>query len=291
MKPLSEHTYLINCIIGLTKRVKDWPSTLRDLGFKLEWISPLLITADGQTVRPDLLLDSNRLLHALTIECKGGRNVDGDQLRRLLDLDVDSILPRVNVYNPRELHFETVYSCMGENASSVVEQISAISDVPVLSFHRDQLKKDHAFEKEELESALSDPIPLPGPAPTSFYPFDEQDDNGIVALYILPEIIKQSIKRAGRDPEELRADELLAGVHPLWKAMDDRARSALEAKVASVLTEFSKRGQLQSVRRVRRGKSWRIVLTLQALREECQKLVDELTKQRQIEEFPYEGKV
>ncbi len=283
MKPLSEHTQLINCLIGLTRRVRDWPSTLRDLGFRLEWIGPLLTTPRGDKVQPDLLLGSKRLLYALPIEAKGGKNINESQLKHLLDLDRDSIVPRVNVHNPRELQFEIVYSSTGQNVNSVSRQVSQVADVPVIAFDSRRITKRNKFKREELEVAFKDPILLNGPAPTSFYPFDVNDDNGIVALHILRRIVGQSITRSGSGI--LQARDLAAEVHPLWNSMDDRTRAALESKVDSVLTEFSKRGQLQSLQRVRRGRSWKIVRTLQALREECQALVDELTEQRQITEF------
>lgn len=285
---LSDHTYLINCVIGLTKRVTGWPSTLRDVGFKVEWISPLLTTGDGETVRPDLLLESNRLLRALVMECKGGQNINEDQLKRLLGLDLNSLLPRVSVYDPRRLKFEIAYACLGKNAKSLDRQISALEPLPVLAFDRDQILKLNDFGEQKLEVAFSDPIPVSDYAPTGFYPFDVEDDNGLVGQYVLTEVVRQSIKKTGHEPEEMVVEEILAAVHPLWDVIDEGARRALVTKAATVMNEFHKRGQLESIRRVRRGRSWRIVGTLQALRDECQALLDELTKQRQIDEFSRE---
>lgn len=82
----------LNAVIGLSKRIEGWPSTLADLGYQLERIELNLRFPDksrpGITVEvtPDILFVAFERNYSLFVELKSGRLQDFIQLDKLIQV-------------------------------------------------------------------------------------------------------------------------------------------------------------------------------------------------------------
>ena len=82
----------LNAIIGLSKRIKGWPSTLADLGYVLERVELKIKKPDPARagisieVTPDILFVADERNFSFIVELKSGRLQDFIQLDKLVDV-------------------------------------------------------------------------------------------------------------------------------------------------------------------------------------------------------------
>ena len=68
---ISEHTRLVNKVIGLCKDTACWPSFLYDLGYNIQLVEQTIsLRESAQKITPDMVAVSNKLVHAMVIDCK-----------------------------------------------------------------------------------------------------------------------------------------------------------------------------------------------------------------------------
>lgn len=225
MTGLSNHTLLMNMIIGLCKKEHGWQSVLRDLGYEVDWIEPHFINSEGKKVVPDLMLTSNKLLHSLIVECKGGKTLSMDQIDRLSKLEIESIADRTSVYDVKRLKMDVCFAVF----EGYLKDILSILDnlFPLLVFSNAEsvkLRKLGKFKLKQLNSALSHEIQLGSFPPTGYIPFTDEDDEDLIAMYILQELVSRAIKLSEKDTLKFDVDDLLSSIHPLWKKLDETQR-------------------------------------------------------------------
>jgi len=288
MRGLSEHTMLMNAMIGLCVPTHDWPHPLKDLGFSVDSIEPVLATKDGKKVNPDLILTSNRLTHALVVECKGGYEIDkyrkkesDDQARRYSKISNNLLAHRVSIYDPRRLTHDVTYVTNDEIAEFIKEY-----GYPILVFERDKLYKINSFNKEVLNSKFSSEISIKGPPPTHFFPFNDNDDPSLIALYVFQKLVKFALKTRD-DSLEFDENMILKSIFgAYWKNIHETKKKKLRKKVRGILNEYSKNKELKGyLEKVKDRKNWRVTKSLEAFRKGCQKIIETLEKQRKINEF------
>ncbi len=292
MKGLSEHTILINAVIGLCVETYGWPHPLKDLGFTVDSIEPTLVTENRRKINPDLILTSNRLTHALVVECKGGyeinehrKNEIDDQAERYSKISDNLLAQKVSIYDPRRLTHDITYVTNDKIAEFIKDY-----GYPVLIFEKAKLYKMNNFKKKELNSKFSSKIPLNSHPPTHFFPFNDDDSSSLIALYVFQKLVKFALK--ARD-ESIEFDEetILKSIFgPYWENIGATKKKALRKKVRNILYEYSKNKELKGyLEKVKDRKSWRVTKSLEAFRKGCQKIVDDLEMQRKIDEFNLGG--
>ena len=280
MKGLSDHTLLMNQMIGLCKKTYGWPSTLKELGYFVELIEPIFVNSESKKVNADLRLTSNKLVHTLVTECKGGVTVDDQQIEKYAKLTVESIIRKTMVHDPRRLEFEVVFAT---NIKFRDELLKRIGTFPLIIFSETELTKENKFQNKELENAFSSPIAISTKPPTHFYPFNDQDDRALIALYVFQKLVVLSLGTR-EDSNEIDIDTILSKIQPFWKDIDETKKKALRGKVNDILFEYQKREELKEYLEKVKGKSsWRITKSLDAFRKGCQKIIDNLEKQRKLD--------
>lgn len=90
---MSNHTKLMNCIIGMCKPHKNWVTYLNELGYRPHFIEKTIKTIKGTEVQTDLIVTSNSLVHSLVVEVKGGITVSDYQIEKYSSLD------RIELFN------------------------------------------------------------------------------------------------------------------------------------------------------------------------------------------------
>ncbi len=288
MKGLSDHTLLMNQMIGLCIKTYDYPSPLKNLGYSVEWIEPRLVNSEGKKVNPDLMFTSNRLVHVLITDCKGGKNVDehrkeeiDNQVERYSKITTDSIVPKVTVYDPNRLTFDIFFATNVELAEYLKDY-----NIPVIIFSDEYIIKKNKFQEKKLEEAFLSRIIVSGKPPTHFYPFSDQDERSVIALYVFQKLVVLSLRSRG-EFVEFDADTILKEIYrQFWDVVDESKKKNLRNKVDDILFEYQKRKELKEyLEKVKRRRSWRITKSLDAFRKSCQEIIEELEKQQKLDYF------
>jgi len=280
---LSNHTLLINMIIGLCKRTYGWPSTLKDLGYDVDWIEPKLINSEGRKVIPDLMLTSNKFLHSLVVECKGGKTLDKDQIDRLSKLTVDSVRDKASVYNARRLSLDVCFASFKDYLGHILQLLG--ESFPILVFSDTELKKHGKFKSRHLENALSNSISLGGSPPTGYVPFTDEDDIDVVAMYVIQELVSMALKSKKDDELKFDVDEVLSKIFPFWERTDEGAKKKLRNKVDSVIRQIILRKLKHRYLEKIKGRPTWVAKPLQAFKAECEKLLKDIKEQKRLEHF------
>ena len=89
MSSSSNSTLLINCLIGLSTKIGDFPYPLWDNGFQIETIEPRILLSDGSQANPDIQFKKHSDL-LLFFECKDGY-CEKQQLERYKKSTIDDI--------------------------------------------------------------------------------------------------------------------------------------------------------------------------------------------------------
>lgn len=290
MNPKS-HTRLINCIIGLCKKNEHWPSTLANLGYKIQIIEQRIRTTRGEIVKPDLILATNETpSHVLLVECKGGNSLDQNQIRRYSDVNILSFKPFVTVRQDN-LTFETTLVDFDVNHPQLVRQNTGL---PIITFEQTQISRTGAFHKRPLDQAFQKPITLEGmKPPIHYYPFSDDEDMRVVARYVLRALISLSAQPdGGRVTEEtiFTHERMLTAVHMCWNDIADPHRDNLRNKVRQtaeyLFNSFPRlREQLDELHT---KSGVRVTGTLQSLQRTCIDILTELEQRTTMPEFPHE---
>ncbi len=275
MVELSNHTLLINQVIGLCHRVYGWPSTLKDLGYALDYIEPVFLNSEGKNIYPDLSITSNKLIHTIVVDCKSNTLKD-EQLRNYSKLTVDGLKKKTSVYDPNQLTFDFCIVTNSKKHNALLQKINSIKKWPILFFHEDKIIKKNNFEKEDLDNAFARPITITGNPPTHYYPFSDNDDLATISLYVFQQLVVNALnkKNIPIDP-----DKLLAEIHPCWKNIHESKKKSLRQKVAGVLDQYSKKALNKYLEKVKGTSTWRITKPLDAFAKECNQIIENLNKQ------------
>src|SRR5215204_2760920 len=133
----------MNYLIGLSKETGNWPSTLSDLGYEVQLIEKSIRTSSLQKIKPDLIVVSNKYLHSIVFDCKGGTSVEHDQIERYAGLSKNDFVNWIDVYS-REITFDVCFSDLLENHSEIMLKVG---NLPVLTFGEDKITKDNSFSQ------------------------------------------------------------------------------------------------------------------------------------------------
>jgi len=134
--PASEHTRLINKFIGLCKKTAKWPTILFDLGYDVQLIEQSISLKSAQKITPDVVAVSEKLLHAVVTDCKGGNNIDGEQDAKYQELVPDDLKFHVTIHAPDQLRHSVCYVDNRSNHS----QLEPHTELPFITFGDDAVQ-------------------------------------------------------------------------------------------------------------------------------------------------------
>ena len=291
MEP-SNHTKLMNFIIGMCKKHSDWITTLSDLGYKPEVIEQRIRTSTDEAVKPDVIATSNKLVHSLVFDCKGGITVDQDQMQRYSTLTENDLLRWVSPFTAIGFRFDICISDVDEYHSAIIPTTNGF---PILTFGRDTLTKTRDFKESRINAAFRNPISLDGKVPTlMYYPFCEDDKTPYIALFVIRGLVSLAIKQSRGGPSIynnnlISKDELLKFIfNPIFDALSDEHKGRLKDKINEVVQWImSKEEMSQPLGIIEQQAGYRINRPLEKLLEESNNLIKFLETQRALTEFPH----
>jgi hypothetical protein len=280
----SNHTKLANYLIGMCKKSESWITILADLGYNAEIIEQKINTSSGDTVKPDLVATSNRLVHSMVFECKGGIAIDVDQLRRYSSLTPENLLRWISVFDRANLQFDVCICDLAENHSyiKVVNQ-----HFPMLTFSSEELIKERDFKREKLNEAFKEPISLKGKIPPLlYYPFSEEDTDSYIAVFVIRALLSIAIKsiKGGPDVFEdkiISFDEVVAhNFNHVWKALSLEHRRSLKEKIREVIKRLlAKEDVKEALGIIQQRQGYKITGSLDQFKKAAEDLIAELQSQ------------
>lgn len=287
----SPHTRLMNCVIGLCKKTGDWPSTLADLGYEAQLIEKTIRTSGSAVVVPDIISVSNRLLHSVVFDCKGGVTIEPRQVANYRTLMKNDFVQYLDVYDRDRLQFDLCFTDFARNHQRILPHIG---DFPALSFGDEQIQKFNAFKINTTDAAFVSPISLKDAnEPLDYYPFSLDDEKCVIIPHLLRALLSLATEK-GRDGTDVLADailddeEVLRKIHKMWKALSKEHRTALKTKIRDVLSSLRTRypdtfgTQLQSIQG-RHG--YMVHGTLMAFKKTCQQIIADCQQQHIMTDF------
>lgn len=283
----SPHTRLMNCVIGLCKKDIGWPSPLAELGYDVQLIEQPIRTSQGNQVRPDVVATSNKFLHSIVFDCKGGNQVEPTQVSNYKGLRDTDLARWVTVFDATKLSHDICFTCFNNNQSSVSSQIQGMS---LIVFGDQNISKTGNFSDRTLDTTFDTPISLDKmKPPLSYYPFSESDDDAVIVPRVLRMIVSIALKtaRGGQSALEgatLTTEEITSSIHPLWKALSLDQQGKLRKRVGDIVhgilqTEPEFRNALKEVEG---KKGYKVVSTLQSLQREAERISREAETQSRL---------
>jgi hypothetical protein len=289
----SNHTLLINAVIAMCKENSNWIHPLADLGFEVRLIEQTMsLTGGTGSIKPDVVVTSNRHLHALLFDCKGGRNVDEKQADRYRKVTPEDILRWIAIWRPERLAHDVCFLSLESNR---VDRTDKFKDFPLLVLSEQSLRKIGSFSNSHVEKKFQQPISIEKEMkqPMSYYPFSDQDDQAVILPFVLRAIVAHLMdKRRGGNVEVNEAmldnEEMMRKLHPMWQLISLEQQRVIRTKVRDILRTILRHHQdfvskLQGVE-----PHADIPVILANLVETCEKMIAEEEKKTRITDYPTE---
>jgi hypothetical protein len=295
------HTRLMNYIIGMCKKTKNWINVISDLGYEVQIIEQTIHTSSGDAVKPDVVSSSNMLLHSLVFEVKGGKSLDKDQLNRYSDLMPDDLrwVTWNAVYDKLRLQLDVCVCDLAENHQFIR---MANNRFPMLTFSSTELVKDGMFKNNKLNETFKNPISLNDKLqPLSYYPFSDEDDSAYIAMHVIGTILSIILKNSKRgcvlsekelEKQLVTFDDIIASnFNYVWKALSIEHRNALKTKIGNVTRSILAREELKaSLGIIQQRKGYRVTRNLDQFQIEATRFIEELESQKgqtDLARFPH----
>lgn len=271
----------------------NWVTVLtdHDLNYDIQVIEQSISTSSGDVVKPDLVTASNRQLHSIVFEVKGGKTIKGDQIDRYGGLTANDLLRWVTVFDRAHLEFDVCICDFEENHS----QIKSVNNnrFPMLVFGSESLTKEGFFKRSKLNEAFANPISLKGKVqPLSYYPFSDEDTIPYIAFHVIQallSIIHKGTKQGMPISEEtlLTFDDVIAERFSyVWKVLSIEHRKALRLKIIDVTKRFLARPDVKEVLGLMQQKEgYKITKNLDQFKKIAEKFLEELQTQTPLSEF------
>jgi hypothetical protein len=274
MSRLSEHTLLMNVIICLTRKNKDLPSSLYNLGYQLEFIGPRFTTRMGEPVNPDISIKGHSERTLFLVDCKSGglKHKQAQIYAKLTPEDV--ISAGVSGLDSKGLIVDVAFAG-GNKAEPKLLEAEALGNygLPILILDNLLLQKrgDNEFKNQNLEGLFSQGVTFRGKLPTGFYPFSPDDSRS----HILAEIAPVLYEMHRRDCE-FSEDDLLEKAHPYYECFDDQEKRQLKSRIGSILSSIPKEHDYRFL--INKQNKWKIDsdMTPQRLQKAIQEFINKI---------------
>jgi hypothetical protein len=283
----------MNAIIGMCKRNVDWITVLseKELNYEVQIIEQTISTFSGEVVKPDLIAASNRQLHSLVFEVKGGRILKPDQLKRYESLTANDLLRWITVFDRAHLEFDVTLCDLAENH----ESIKAVNNnkFPMLIFGSEFLTKEGTFKRAKLNDVFEKTISLKGKTqPLSYYPFSDEDSTPYIALHVLQallSIIHKGIKEGKIISEEtlFTFDDIIAErFNYMWNVLSIEHKKALKLKISDVTKRFLAKEEVrETLGLMQQKEGYKITKNLDQFKNLAEKYIEELQTQVPLSGF------
>lgn len=293
MQP-SNHTRLMNYIIGMCKKDREWITILRDLGYSPYLIEKSIRTSTGSKVKTDIIVSSAKLIHSLVFEVKGGITVERDQIDRYTMIDRDDLYRWVALplFTRETFRFDWCVSDLAENHAFIAAKVK---DAPIITFGTEQIEKTGQFRNTELNNAFSQPVSLIGKhAPTLYYPFGESDQHAYIARFVIQGLLQIALKKPKDgtsvfDQNLITRDEILKYIfNPVFSALSTDHQGNLKEKIKDVIRWIMADEKMkEAFGSIEQQGGYKLKRPLDKLQKVSNQFLAGLETQQKLEKFPH----
>jgi hypothetical protein len=277
----------MNYVIGLCRHDAGWPSSLAELGYEVQVIEQTIGTARGDRVKPDIIAASNKHLHALVLECKGGASIDKQQVDRYSGPNADDLTRWVTVYSPSQLQFDVGFPIFQYNEKALLEPTYPY---PLIAFGRNAIDKIRNFSREALNVIF--PIGLDGMTPPlNYYPFSDQDKDAVIVPRVLRMIVQVALANARGGASSLDqtiyTEDVVSQMHPYWNALSTEHRNALVERIKKIVKHLldSQPTLRMSLEELEGKSGYKTLAPLKTLRKTAEEIAIKMETQETITKY------
>ena len=277
----SDHTRLINKFIGLCKNDPKWPHSLRDLGYKVQLVEYTIILRESGVIRPDVIAVSNKLIHAIVADCKGGHNINQDQDDKYVALRTQDLTTHVTVHDPKQLTHDVCYVDDQANHDSLERH----TDLPFITFDERSVVKHGQFTLRKLDLKLSSPMSLDDARePVSYYPFSPEDRDAVIVPHVMRALIVCLTARKRTcvkltDPDLV--DRLMLALDP-GEVIGITHAKALKSKIRQIISMLLQNNADLKDQASKLADDKYSTSTLQAITRTCQDIAKQYASQTRL---------
>lgn len=239
---LYSHTRLLNAAIGFCKHDKSWIHPLADLGYEAKLVEQKIGTEmSGISVTPDVVATSQKLIHSVAVECKGGKSVNERQIANYMSMKPSDLHDKwIHVYDKSQ---HTLDVCLLIHKAHEQTWVSSVA-LPILSLSDQALALRNKFSKQELNQKFSEAISTEDfVPPISYYPFSHDDDRKVIIPHAL-RAIRLSIDKRQQidvtDPESYVSNAAMKQIHKVWDILSRKHQDLLKNRVKNIINELIK---------------------------------------------------
>jgi hypothetical protein len=231
---------MLNLWIGLCRGEAGLPLDIRHLGYKHKWIELQFKNAQGESVKPELIIASDRFGHAIMFEWKEGANTEQDQLRRYAGVTSQDLVQKAALSPSEASSHDTCVLGLAEHAHRLSMSISQSGyDFPLLVLEDDGISlRLNEFVRQELTQVFNPKLSLDlSKVPTQIVPFDHNSEFWEIAEQVIPQIIEYMCRGAPRFTLEQVANDCV----PVWQVvMAPGYKRELKVKMKQVIDDATR---------------------------------------------------
>lgn len=239
----------LNAIVGLSKRIEGWPSTLLDLGYSLDRIELKLKIPDktrpGVSIEvvPDILFVAGTRNFSLIVELKSGRLQDFKQLDKLIHLSPEELVVygRVSLQNAAsDRHQISVTAVINhEFLSEYLDEFQRVNHEACLTSIGSKFIKAHhgKFKDPKANKSFHEGIPIDGAyRPTRLIKVLPTTDD----KKALSNSVVNALKESWINNEHSITPQIIASkvFRQLWGAFDKWAQDSYLVFAKNALTDM-----------------------------------------------------
>jgi hypothetical protein len=252
--PSNLNLALMNLFIGMCKGVAGLPRDFRNLAYADKWIELGFANAQGEQVRPELIIASRELHHTILLEWKGGPNTEADQLRRYAGVTTADLRERAALApDETERHDVAIIGreeyaerfAMGVDEGRYPFPVLLVSDDGI-TIHRNR------FLPEQTDVIFRPRLEIDwGNVPSKFFPVDVDSEPWEFAELVIPMVLEQMGNGETRILERHLEETI-----PCWSMMPGDYQRRVRTKMFEVMDQASRR-QFQPYLRENRDRAAR----------------------------------
>ncbi len=227
---------MTNTFIALCKKIKGVPDSLRNLAYEIQGIESEFAIGDNKKCNPDMIVSSSQTMHTMILEFKSGANVPDEQKQKYSVINKDILLDYALMPIDHLDSFDIVYVCKEEHSQTIRQGLNETGFAILLKMvDRIEASAETTLKSNDTDTVFRPLIINWEQIPRSFYPFDKDCSNKLVATHV----IQQVFEFMNAEKHGFIVDEVLEIVFPYWGKIGTHKKKELRQKAKKVIQKAS----------------------------------------------------
>lgn len=270
MIQLSDHTKLVNLVVGMTRGAGNFPTFLRNSGYDVDTISPSFLNSAGDRVDTDLIISSHR--YVLVIECDD-TGLTRDTISKLDQIGIDDIRNEFkHAVSNDDVEHEVVYVGL----SSLETNLADLDiDSPAIIYDRQnyELSSKNGFGDEVLGRRFGSVTVRK--IPSHFIPVLSGDHPALMAEKVYQKLCSETFEGGAKTNPTILAELIY---EEWWDHMSGAEKDKIVEMISTTLSEFTSVSADSQMRKLENSDRQYYVNTSDAFMDRCQTAVQNIAE-------------